>query len=41
MLMMCRSKALRRLYGRLTAAKIVDPKTGEVLADRDEMMIMN
>ncbi len=31
-------KLSERLYGRLTAAKIVDPKTGEVLADRDEMM---
>ncbi|HNT53826.1 MAG TPA: DNA-directed RNA polymerase subunit beta' [Anaerolineaceae bacterium] len=27
-----------RLYGRLTAARIVDPLTGEVLAERDEML---
>ncbi len=31
-------KLSERLYGRLTAAKIVDPKTGEVIADRDEML---
>lgn len=30
-------KLSERLYGRLTAARIVDPKTGEVLAERDEM----
>ena len=27
-----------RLFGRLTAARIVDPLTGEVLAERDEML---
>jgi DNA-directed RNA polymerase subunit beta' len=27
-----------RLYGRLAAERVVDPKTGEVLADRDEML---
>ncbi len=27
-----------RLYGRLTAQRIVDPNTGEVLAERDEML---
>lgn len=31
-------KLSERLYGRLTATKIVDPKTGEVIADRNEML---
>jgi DNA-directed RNA polymerase subunit beta' len=31
-------KLAERLYGRMTAGRIVDPKTGEVLAERDEML---
>jgi DNA-directed RNA polymerase subunit beta' len=31
-------KLSERLYGRLTATKIVDPKTGEVIAERNEML---
>ncbi|RPJ51937.1 MAG: DNA-directed RNA polymerase subunit beta' [Chloroflexi bacterium] len=27
-----------RLFGRMTAMRVVDPRTGEVLADRDEML---
>ncbi len=27
-----------RLYGRLTAQRVVDPKTGEILAERNEML---
>ncbi len=30
-----------RLYGRLVAERVVDPKTGEVLIDRDEMLDHN
>ncbi len=27
-----------RLYGRLTASRVIDPMTGEVIADRDQML---